>query len=71
MVFILNLFPHLTALENIILPRVSSRRTPRRRRGSWACSLLARVGLSEKEIAYPEQLWVGSSSAWRLRAPSR
>ena len=51
-----NLFPHLTALENIILaPRVV-KGTPESEARELGRSLLARVGLSEKEISYPEQL---------------
>jgi len=51
-----NLFPHLTALENIILaPRVV-KRTPESEANDLGRSLLARVGLSEKEVSYPEQL---------------
>jgi len=51
-----NLFPHLTALENITLaPRVV-KRTPETEARDLGRSLLARVGLSEKENAYPEQL---------------
>jgi polar amino acid transport system ATP-binding protein len=51
-----NLFPHLTALENIILaPRVV-KGTPESEAKDLGRSLLARVGLSEKEISYPEQL---------------
>jgi polar amino acid transport system ATP-binding protein len=51
-----NLFPHLTALENIALaPRVVKgvRAAEARDQGR---SLLERVGLLEKEGAYPEQL---------------
>lgn len=51
-----NLFPHLTALENITLaPRVV-KGTPESEAKELGRSLLARVGLSEKEISYPEQL---------------
>ena len=51
-----NLFPHLTALENIILaPRVVKRVSESEAR-DLGKSLLARVGLSEKESVYPEQL---------------
>jgi polar amino acid transport system ATP-binding protein len=51
-----NLFPHLTALENIILaPRVV-KRVPESEANSLGRSLLARVGLSEKEGSFPEQL---------------
>jgi ABC-type polar amino acid transport system ATPase subunit len=51
-----NLFPHLTALDNIILaPRVV-KRMPDAEARDLGRKLLARVGLSEKEKAYPEQL---------------
>jgi ABC-type polar amino acid transport system ATPase subunit len=51
-----NLFPHLTALENITLaPRVV-KGTPDAEARDLGRSLLARVGLSEKENSYPEQL---------------
>ena len=51
-----NLFPHLTALENIILaPRIVKRVSESEAR-DLGRSLLARVGLSEKESVYPEQL---------------
>jgi polar amino acid transport system ATP-binding protein len=51
-----NLFPHLTALQNISLaPRiVKGTREPEAL--DLGRSLLARVGLSEKESSYPEQL---------------
>jgi len=51
-----NLFPHLTALENITLaPRVV-KKAPDKEAVGLGRSLLARVGLSEKESSYPEQL---------------
>jgi len=51
-----NLFPHLTALENIILaPRVV-KRVKEAEALDLGRKLLARVGLSEKEAVYPEQL---------------
>jgi len=51
-----NLFPHLTAFENITLaPRVV-KGTPETEAKDLGRSLLARVGLSEKENSYPEQL---------------
>jgi polar amino acid transport system ATP-binding protein len=50
-----NLFPHLTALENVIEAPLSwgVRSAEARERGR---ELLARVGLAEKEDAYPRQL---------------
>jgi polar amino acid transport system ATP-binding protein len=51
-----NLFPHLTALGNIILaPRVV-KRIPEKAAIEMGRGLLARVGLSDKEKAYPDQL---------------
>jgi len=51
-----NLFPHLTALENITLaPRVV-KKVPEREARELGLRLLARVGLSDKEVSYPEQL---------------
>jgi polar amino acid transport system ATP-binding protein len=51
-----NLFPHLTALENITLaPRVV-KRIPAAEAREQGKSLLARVGLSDKEGSYPDQL---------------
>jgi len=51
-----NLFPHLTALENITLaPRVV-KKLPDSEVRDLGRKLLARVGLSDKEASYPEQL---------------
>jgi polar amino acid transport system ATP-binding protein len=51
-----NLFPHLTALQNITLaPRVV-KRVPDAQANEAGKVLLARVGLSEKADVYPEQL---------------
>ena len=51
-----NLFPHLTALGNIIEAPVQVRGTPRDEAIVTARALLARVGLSEKADSYPAQL---------------
>ncbi len=51
-----NLFPHLSALENITLaPRVV-KKLREAEAVDLGRKLLARVGLSEKESSYPEQL---------------
>jgi polar amino acid transport system ATP-binding protein len=51
-----NLFPHLSALENITLaPRVVKKMNDNDAR-ELGLKLLARVGLSEKEKVYPEHL---------------
>ncbi len=51
-----NLFPHLTALENIALAPRIVKRAPEKEAVELGRALLARVGLSEKEKVYPEQL---------------
>ncbi|TVQ38100.1 MAG: amino acid ABC transporter ATP-binding protein [Spirochaetaceae bacterium] len=51
-----NLFPHLTAVENILLAPTTVKREPRDQALPRARRLLARVGLSEKENSYPSQL---------------
>lgn len=51
-----NLFPHLTALENITLAPVSVSKEPRDTAVELGMSLLQRVGLADKADAYPSQL---------------
>ncbi|MEU3400066.1 amino acid ABC transporter ATP-binding protein [Streptomyces filamentosus] len=51
-----HLFPHLTVLENITEAPVSALRRPRREAEEAARKLLDRVGLADKETAYPKQL---------------
>lgn len=51
-----NLFPHLTAIENIVEAPVSVRGIPREQALAEARNLLARVGLADKAGAYPRQL---------------
>jgi polar amino acid transport system ATP-binding protein len=51
-----NLFPHLTALENIMEAPLHVRRLPKEQVMADAERLLKRVGLSEKRNAYPNQL---------------
>ena len=51
-----NLFPHLTIEENITLAPRAAKRLSRAEAGRLAAEVLARVGLSEKAQAYPEQL---------------
>jgi ABC-type polar amino acid transport system ATPase subunit len=50
------LFPHLTALENIIEAPVHVLGTPRRQAAERGLELLRRVGLRERGDAYPAQL---------------
>jgi len=51
-----NLFPHLSACENIMLAPVRLRRKDRRQAREQAQALLERVDLAHKADAYPAQL---------------
>jgi polar amino acid transport system ATP-binding protein len=51
-----NLFPHLTALDNIVEAPVSAQGRRRSEAEAEARELLARVGLADREGAYPRQL---------------
>ena len=66
-----NLFPHLTAAENIILARVSSRRSPRPKRASWASACSPVSACRKRKPRTLTSFPAASSSALRLPAPSR
>lgn len=51
-----NLFPHLTARENIALAPQHVKGQTKRQAGDRATALLERVGLADKAAAYPAQL---------------
>ncbi|WP_416427497.1 L-cystine ABC transporter ATP-binding protein TcyN [Pseudomonas sp. App30] len=51
-----NLFPHRTALENVIEGPVVVKKTPRAQAEALGRKLLAKVGLAGKEDAYPRRL---------------
>jgi polar amino acid transport system ATP-binding protein len=51
-----NLFPHRTALENVMEGPVHVKKLARTRVREEACALLAKVGLADKLDAYPAQL---------------
>lgn len=51
-----NLFPHMTAIENITLAPVNVRGQSRREAEGYGMELLARVGLADKRDAYPDML---------------
>jgi ABC-type polar amino acid transport system ATPase subunit len=51
-----NLFPHLTALENIMEAPVHVLRRPRHEAREAAKALLAQVGLADRADHYPEEL---------------
>ncbi len=51
-----NLFPHMTALQNIIEAPIAVRKLPRREAIEAAEALLASVGLADKASAFPAEL---------------
>src|SRR5690606_26754899 len=51
-----NLFPHMTALGNVIEAPIHVLGMDRREAVRWGEALLARVGLADKLDAYPAQL---------------
>ena len=51
-----NLFPHLTAVENVVLAQLYSAHVPERKAVEKAVALLTRVGLAHRALAYPEQM---------------
>jgi polar amino acid transport system ATP-binding protein len=51
-----NLFPHMTALENVIEAPTRVKKEPRREAVAHAHELLASVGLGDRAAAYPAQL---------------
>ena len=52
----LNLFPHITILQNLVLAPLKVRKLSRRAAMARARSLLARVGIEDKADAYPGTL---------------
>jgi polar amino acid transport system ATP-binding protein len=51
-----NLFPHMTAVENVACAPIRVKKVPHGEANSRAAELLGRVGLSDKVDAYPAQL---------------
>jgi polar amino acid transport system ATP-binding protein len=51
-----NLFPHKTALQNLVMGPVTVQKRPRRECEREAKDLLERVGLADKADSYPNQL---------------
>ncbi len=51
-----NLFPHLTVEGNVSIGPIKVRREPPREAQALAAELLAKVGLADKRLAYPDQL---------------
>ncbi|HHY12682.1 MAG TPA: amino acid ABC transporter ATP-binding protein [Firmicutes bacterium] len=51
-----NLFPHMTAIENIVEGPVQVKKIPKRDAMEMATALLSKVGLSDKANVYPSRL---------------
>jgi ABC-type polar amino acid transport system ATPase subunit len=51
-----NLFPHMTALENVMIGLTEVRKVPKDEARAKATELLDRVGLSHRAHAYPDEL---------------
>ena len=51
-----HLYPHMTALQNVTLAPINVRHAARTEAERAAREILARVGLTDKEAAYPAQL---------------
>jgi polar amino acid transport system ATP-binding protein len=56
-----HLFPHMTALQNVMEGPLTVRRMPRKQAAEWAESLIAKVGLSEKRHMMPRHLSGGQA----------
>lgn len=51
-----NLFPHMTVLKNMIIAPIQLQGKPRPEAEEYAISLLKKVGLEDRALAYPQEL---------------
>ncbi|MFA9498172.1 MAG: amino acid ABC transporter ATP-binding protein [Deltaproteobacteria bacterium] len=51
-----NLFPHMTAMENVTLGPIKVRKMPKKKAQNLGLELLRKVGLEDKAHVYPDQL---------------
>jgi glutamine transport system ATP-binding protein len=51
-----NLFPHMTAMENVTLGPIKVRKIPKKKAQNLGSELLRKVGLEDKAHVYPNQL---------------
>ncbi len=65
-----NLFPHMTALENVTLGLTLVRRMGRDERGRWARHGSTALASWPARTTIPPSSRAASSSVWRSRAPS-
>ncbi len=66
-----NLFPHMTALENVMEAPVQVKGVAKSEARERAAQLLERVGLADKAGNYPRSSPAASSSGWRSPGPWR
>ena len=66
-----NLFPHMTALENVTCAPIRVKGTARERARARATELLAQVGLADKPTPIPCSFRAASNSGSRSRGRSR
>lgn len=64
-----NLFPHRTALENVVEGPLVVKKTPREQALALGRKLLAKVGLAGKEDAYPRRLSGGQQQRVAIARP--
>ena len=64
-----NLFPHLTAGQNVMLAPQVVKKTDKREAAEIARTMLARVGLDHKYDAYPDQLSGGQQQRVAIARP--
>jgi len=60
-----NLYPHLSVLNNVTLAPIHVRGLPRREADEKGRSILASLGLADKELSYPSQLSGGQQQSSR------
>ncbi|TXK71770.1 amino acid ABC transporter ATP-binding protein [Paenibacillus sp. N3.4] len=51
-----NLFPHMTALDNVIMAPMTAKKMPKEQAVELGEALLAKVGLLDKKLEYPSRL---------------
>ena len=66
-----NLFPHMTAIQNIMLAPVNVRGLSHKEAEAYGMELLSRVGLADKHASYPDMLSGGQQQRPRARHAPR
>ncbi len=66
-----NLFPHMTALENVTVAPIGVKKLPKQQARQRGLDLLDRVGLADLAQSYPAQLSGGQQQRVAIARPSR